>query len=36
MLLRCRLLYQARVDVRKILLLIIKKEEMYEEIEQIM
>jgi len=27
MLLRCKLLYEARVDVRKILLLIIKKEE---------
>ncbi|CDW77827.1 UNKNOWN [Stylonychia lemnae] len=36
MLLRCRLLYQARVDVRKILQLIIKKEEMYEELSQIM
>lgn len=33
MLLRCRLLYQARVDVKKILMLVIKKEEMFEDIE---
>ena len=29
LLLRCKLLYEARVDVKKILLLIIKKEEIF-------
>ena len=36
MLLRCKLLYEARVDVRKILMLIIKKEEAYEKIAKCM
>eukprot|EP00347_Sterkiella_histriomuscorum_P004324 403360877 len=36
MMLRCRLLYQARVDVKQILLQIIRKEEMYQDIKQLM
>lgn len=35
LLLRCKLLYEARVEVKKILLLIIKKEEIFEQIQAI-
>jgi len=36
LLLRCKMLYEARVDVRSILLAIIKKEQLFKELEVMM